>query len=264
MSLPQPVSRAPVPAPAEGQTSSLGWKPLISSIDNSQAQSKWRSKKKTASQPPREAKTPARQTFQGIQAPAQLLTAHQSYPLPGTPPRLQPPPFLGGAGPAARAPRLPGVRPNGGGFSFHRPGWMRSPPPPAPAAPSSTAKKRSRPFHFLCGSGALLLFNPAATPAASSVRPAPPIHLANSRPLPLPWWGASREVGEKRRQQQRAVALGRQRIVRPRTREGWETHGGERGALAWAVEGGWTLGHCGQHTGVGGNRALPGESQVSS
>lgn len=42
MSLPLPVSRAPAPAPApdpaQGQTSGLGWKPFIGSLDNSQAQ----------------------------------------------------------------------------------------------------------------------------------------------------------------------------------------------------------------------------------
>lgn len=109
----------------------------------------------------------------GIQAPAYLLSSHQSHPLPLTPRRLQPPRFLGGAGPAARALHLPRVRPNGGAFSFHRLGLIRSPFPPNPTPPPppiiNCKEKIPGHFHFLCGSRALL-FNPVATTAASFAR----------------------------------------------------------------------------------------------
>lgn len=107
---PLTVSRAPDPAPGQGQTSVLGWKPVIGSSDNSRVQSYGgvvRKRGALASQPPGEARTPARQNLQGIQALAQLLSLHQSHPLPPIPRRLLPPRFLGGAGPAARAPDFP-------------------------------------------------------------------------------------------------------------------------------------------------------------
>lgn len=147
MSLPLPIPW--VPAPAQGQTSGLELS--ICSIDNCQAQS-YRRRGSVSLTTPGEAKHQQDKPFRGISGPSPAHPLQQSHPLPH-PRRLQPPPFLGGAGPAARAPAFPESGLMAGlFFSFHPAGAEAPHPPPlAPPAPSLTAKKRSRPFPFLCG-----------------------------------------------------------------------------------------------------------------
>lgn len=188
----------------------------------------WRRKKTTVSQLPSEARTPPRRTLQGIQALAQLLQIKATrYPqLPEGYSLLR---SWAELGLLRSLPAFPESGLMAGAFLFTSQGWCA---PPTPRTIINCKEWIPGHFHFLCGPRTLLLFNPAATPAASSAQPAPPTHLADSTRLPLPrrgaGWGA--EVGvkveEKCLQKQRAVQFGGQRLLRPTSLKGWETQGG--------------------------------------
>lgn len=106
-------------------------------------------------------------------------------------------------------------------------------------------------FHFLCSSRAPLLFNPAATRAASSVPPAPPIHLAESLarsrfPQGKLGGGWLCKDGACCREGQRPVAL-RAGLASQESRGSlWE-----RGAAGLGSRGRRSAGGCGLYTGRG-------------
>lgn len=127
-----------------------------------------------------------------------------------------------------RAPRLPRVRPNGGGFSFQGPGLMRYPPPDRA---SLTAKKGS-----LATSISFAAQEPCCSLILWPLRQHP--LLGRLHPSTWPILGCSRFLGgevmgvngERLPLQQKAVAFGVQRLLRPTSLESWETQRGGEGS----------------------------------